>query len=429
MDLRIGSNPLGSLLFVPYLFVDIRQKPHKNVGTYGGTGVGKLTALGVKNAGPGRHADGLGLYLLVKPSGARSWLLRVQVAGRRRDIGLGGLADLTLSEARDRAAELRKVARRGHDPIAERDKDKRPIPTFKEAAKACHGDLKAGWAPRNAAAFISSLKEHAYPSLGNMRVDLIEASHIRDMLAPKWLEIPVMARKVRQRVTAVLNYAKSKGWRAAEAPGKSVTMGLARQKAGGNFAAMPYSQVPDFVTNVRSKTETIGRLALQFLILTAARSGEVRSAKWSHIDLEGKVWNRPADLMKNRIAHTVTLSDPAIAVLKRAALLRTTEADCLIFPGKGDKAISDMTLTKVLRDAKKPFAAHGFRSSFRDWAAEQMPMMPEAVAEAALAHVVPDQVIRAYKRTSFLDMRRQLLDAWGRYVEGEDNIVRLAMAG
>jgi integrase len=168
---------------------------------------------------------------------------------------------------------------------------------------------------------------------------------------------------------------------------------------------------------------------LQFLILTAARSGEVRSAKWSHIDLEGKVWNRPADLMKNRIAHTVTLSDPAIAVLKRAALLRTTEADCLIFPGKGDKAISDMTLTKVLRDAKKPFAAHGFRSSFRDWAAEQMPMMPEAVAEAALAHVVPDQVIRAYKRTSFLDMRRQLLDAWGRYVEGEDNIVRLAMAG
>ncbi len=398
--------------------------------------MGQLTHLAIKNAKPGRHVDGKGLCLIVKPSGARSWVLRVQVDGKRRDVGLGAVdltrkrdpkaesaddtpvqhkAVLTLEEARQKADFLRRAAKAGHDPVLVRDKDKKAPPTFRKATEACHSELKAGWAAKNAAAFLSSLEDHAFAKLGNLRVDHIEASHIRDMLAPIWLEIPVMARKVRQRVNAVLNYAKSKGWRTTEVPERSVTIGLPRQRAGGNFKAMPYADVPDFVKEVRGEPVTLGRLALLLTIFTAARSGEVRSAKWSHVDLERKIWTRPAALMKTKTEHVVTLNDSAIAVLKDAAKLRTTQADCLIFPGKGSKSLSDMTLTKVLRDAGLPYAAHGFRSSFRDWAAEKMPHIPEAVAEAALAHVVPDKVVRAYKRTTFLEMRRQLLDAWGAF--------------
>lgn len=387
----------------------------------------KLTVVGARNAKPGRHADGGGLYLLVKPSGSRSWLLRVQVAGQRRDIGLGSVSDLTLQEAREKAAQLRKVARNGGDPIAERDKERRPVPTFKAAAKACHEEMKRGWEPKHAAAWLSSLEDHAYAALGNMRVDTIEASNVRDALAPIWIEKPVMARKVRQRIGAVLNFAKSKGWRASEAPVRSVTVGLSRQPKGGNFAAMPYAELPAFVQAVRAAPETIGRLALLFTILTAARSGEVRSARWSHIDLDAALWRRPGELMKSRTPHEVTLNPAAVVLLERAALLRTTQADALIFPGKGGKPLSDMTLTKALRDAGQNCTVHGFRSSFRDWAAEQMPGIPEAVAEAALAHVVSDAVVRAYKRTNFLDMRRGLLNAWGAFVDGEQggNVVAL----
>ena len=381
--------------------------------------MGTLTALRVRNAKPGRHGDGGGLYLLVKDSGSKSWLLRVQHDGKRRDIGLGSVAALSLAEAREKAAELRKHALNGRDPIAERDRDRRPIPTFREAAKAAHGDLKSGWAPKHAAAFLSSLEEHAFTPLGNRRVDTIDAALIRDMLAPIWTEIPSMARKVRQRVGTVLNYAQSKGWRANEAPLKAVTLGLARQATSSNFAAMPYSEVPKLVAEVTSRPQTAGRDALLFLLFTAARSGEVRSARWSHIDLDAGTWNRPAELMKNRLAHTVTLSRPAVDLLRRRFDQASPKGKDLVFPSRKGEQLSDMTITKVLKDAKVPFTVHGFRSSFRDWAAEMMPTIPDPVAEAALAHVVPDKVIAAYKRTSFLALRRELLSAWGAAIEAD----------
>jgi integrase len=339
--------------------VDVRPQSLLSVGTGEGTEIAKLTVVGVRNAKPGRHADGLGLYLLVKPSGARSWLLRVQVDKRRRDIGLGSITDLTLTEAREKAATLRKAARKRLDPVAERDKDRRPVPTFAEAAKACHADLKSGWSARHVATFLSSLERHAFPAIGGRRIDQIEAHDLRDMLAPIWTEIPDMARKVRQRATTVLNYAKSKGWRAAEAPGKSVIMGLARHGAGLNYAAMPYSELPGFVQAVHDKSVTMGRLALLFVIHTAARSGEVRHARWSHIDFERKLWNRPAELMKAKAAHSVTLNDAALAVLVVAAELRTTMADVPVFPNSKGTPLSDMTLSKVLRDAKLPFTCMG----------------------------------------------------------------------
>jgi len=405
-----------------------------------------LTVLGVKNAKPGRHADGKGLYLLVKPSGARSWMLRVQSDGKRQDIGLGSVdldprrspndavnevpimhrRLLNLGEAREKAQALRRLAKAGRDPIAERDKDRTPVPNFKKALLSCHADLSAGWGPKAAAAFLSSLEEHAVPTLGNMRVDQIESSHIRDMLAPIWTRIPVMARKVRQRTGTVLNYAKSNGWRTTEAPGKSVTMGLARHTAGGNFAAMPYQDVPAFAAGLASKATTVGRLALLFTINTAARSGEVRHAQWAHIDLENKLWNRPAAQMKSKVAHSVTLTDAAVEVLSQAVALRVNaKPDALVFPNTKGLALSDMTLSKIMRDAKSAYTVHGFRSSFRDFAAEQMPTIPDAVAEAALAHAVPDKVERAYKRTDFIEMRRKLLEGWAGHLASKSNILRL----
>ncbi|MCA1653680.1 MAG: integrase family protein, partial [Sphingomonadales bacterium] len=257
-----------------------------------------LTALKVKSAKPGRHGDGAGLYLLVSNTGAKSWMLRVQVGGKRRDIGLGALSDATLEEAREKARGLRKAARAGHDPIAERDKAKMAIPTFKAAAEACHDARKAGWKVRHADAFLSTLKLHVFPKIGSLRVDSVDEKDIIAVLAPLWHEKPTAARKLRQRVGTVLDFAKASRWRSTGAPRDGLRTLLSKQEPPGNFASMPYSDVPAFMTSLSDKIETTGRLALRFAILTAARSGEVRAAKWSHIDLEARTWTRPASLMK-----------------------------------------------------------------------------------------------------------------------------------
>ena len=378
--------------------------------------MGKLSALGVKNAKPGRHGDGDGLYLLVSATGAKSWMIRVQRDGTRRDIGLGSLASLGLADARTKAASLRKHALNGRDPIEERDRDRRPTPTFKDAVKASHETLSKRWAAKTSADFVTSLETYAYPVIGNLKVDTIEASHIRDLLEPIWTKVPETARKVKVRISTVLNFAHSKGWRPTEAPRKSVTIGLSKQAKSGNYAAMPFVDVPAFVRAIREKVPSTGRDALLFQILTAARTGEVRSARWSHINRKAATWDRPANLMKNREDHTVLLNPLAVSLLQRRAAERSRQPDDLIFPSGKGAMISDMTLSKVMRDAGQPFTPHGFRSSFRDWAAEEMPEIPDAVAEIALAHVGANKVVRAYKRTPYLVMRRTLLDAWGEFV-------------
>jgi integrase len=375
-----------------------------------------LTALKVRSAKAGRHGDGGGLYLLVKPTGAKSWMLRIQQNGRRRDIGLGSIAALNLAEARERAADLRKHALNGRDPIAERDRDRRPIPTFRDATKATHEALKPGWIDKNAAAFLASLETNVYPRLGDLRVDTIDAGHVRDVLAPIWTKKPELARKVRMRIGQVLNFSHSKGWRSTEAPGRSVTVGLPKQPSGKNFKSMPYVDVPRFVADTLGKPSTNGRRALVLQILTAARPGEIRAAKWEQFDLERGEWSRPASMMKSSETHTVTLSRAAVAMLREMRDGRTWKPTDLVFAGNGGAMMSDATAKKVLSDAKLDFDPHGFRSSFRDWAAETKPETPDAVAEAALAHLVPDKVIRAYKRTKFIEMRRVLLEEWGQFV-------------
>jgi integrase len=337
---------------------------------------------------------------------------------------------LTLSEAREKAAVLRRLAKAGRDPIAERDKDRNVSRTFKEAAEAYQASMKATWTKKHADAFLASLKEHVYPHLGGRPVDGIEAGDIRDALLPVWTTIPVMAGKLRQRIASVLNYSSSEGWRATEAPLRALSFMLGDRPEGGNYPAMPFSEVPGFVGTVREQTETMGRLALLFLIFTAARSGEVRKARWSQIDFTTRLWNRPAEIMKGKKAkaHSVTLNDQALAILGRASELKGAGDDPLIFPGSTGSTLSDMTISKIMRDMGLPYVPHGFRSSFRDWAAEKMPAIPDPVVEAALAHVVPDKVIKAYKRTTFLDLRRQLLDAWGLFLEGSSNVVAITGA-
>lgn len=404
----------------------------------------KLTALAARNAKPGRHADGKGLYLLVKPKpgapeegGAKSWLLRIQVDGKRRDIGLGSYGEaakkapsddevqiaipilhrkvLTLSEAREKATMLRIAAKSGLDPVAERDRERNSVPSFREAAKATHAVLKVGLTEKVGDVFLRSLENHVFPALGSKRVDKITAADITAALGPIWTSKPDMARKVRQRIGKVLNFAHNKGWRPTEAPSKSVSAGLPRQPKGGNYDAMPYADVPVFVQRLQSEAPTQGRRAVLLQIFTAARPGEVRRGRWDQIDLAKRDWNRPADIMKERKAHTVTLNAPAAALLEE---MRRDGAQpgALFFPNRGGEPLSDMTASKVLRAAGLKYDAHGFRSSFRDWAAEQMPHIPDPVAEAALAHSVSDATIAAYKRTSFIQMRRELLEAWGAFV-------------
>ena len=380
--------------------------------------MGRLNALTVKNAKAGRHGDGAGLYLLVSATGAKSWMIRIQSNGKRRDIGLGSTAALSLAEAREKATALRKHALNGRDPIAERDRDLRPTPTFRDACQQAHAALSVGWAFKNAAAFLTSLETHAWPSLGDLRVDTIEARHIRDMLAPIWTAKPELARKVRMRTGQVLNFSHSKGWRAIEAPGRAITVGLPKQPAGKNFKAMAYADVPAFMTSIRANAPTNGRLALMMLILTAARPGEIRGMRWQQIDLDAASWHRPAAIMKSGVDHTVTLNDAAVAILRGQWAQQKWKPTDLVFAGRGGAMMSDMTMKKVVTTAGYDADPHGFRSSFRDWAAEKMPHIPDPVAEAAIAHVVPDKVVRAYKRTQFVEMRRELLEAWGVFAIG-----------
>lgn len=398
--------------------------------------LGPFTPASVKTAPPGTHLDKDGLYLLVGPTGSRSWFLRVQADGKRRDIGLGAadtrnLVDrppepipiaimqrkqLTLKEAREKARLLREAAKAGLDPIAERDRDRARLPTFKEAAQAAHQDWENGWKGRGGQTFLRSLERHAFPSLGNKRINDVSAADVTDALKPIWMTKPDMARKVRQRIIKVLNFAHGRGWRPAEAPTRAISTGLLRQPAGENYNSMPYAEVPALVAALASKAPSTGRRALLLQILTAARPGEVRRARWGQIDLLAGDWKRPASIMKGGKEHMVTLSGAAVSLLEEVRAGSAPKPDELVFPGQRSALISDMTMTKALRDAGYPHDVHGFRSSFRTWAAEKMPRIPEPVAEKALAHLVPDAVERAYNRAEFVAMRRRLLEAWGKFI-------------
>jgi integrase len=380
----------------------------------------KLTAIGIRNLKqPGRYSDGNGLILDIGKSGRGSWIVRVQVDGRRRDIGLGSLSSLSLGQARDAAAQLRRDAKAGIDVVAARKREQNIIPTFKAAALKVHAEHKTAWKNgKHQAQWIRTLEVYVFPMIGDSLVSDIEGPAIRDLLAPIWLSKPETARRVRQRIGTVLDWAYAKGYRGTEAPMRSLARGLPRQpRKGGHFEAMPFADIPAFVASLRERM-SVGRLSLEFLILTAARSGEVRGCHWSEIDLDRKLWTIPAPRMKAGQVHIVPLCDAAIDVLKRAAIFRSPLSD-LVFPGQNPRsALSDMTLLKILRDKHLNVTVHGFRSSFRDWVAEETGYAGE-IAEAALAHAIPNKIEAAYKRTDFLDKRKTLMTEWGRYCSSQ----------
>ncbi|UUY01425.1 integrase arm-type DNA-binding domain-containing protein [Sphingomonas sp. J315] len=379
--------------------------------------MGKLTAAKVRSLSePGKYSDGDGLFLQVNGKDSARWVLRIQADGRRRDIGLGSLKAVSLADAREAAFTMRRKIAQGIDPVAERKLERVTIPTFREAAIMVHEEHCAAWKNgKHQQQWISTLESYVFPAFGDRPVNEIEGPAIRDVLAPIWLSKPETARRVRQRIATVLDWACAKGFRRTEAPMRSIAKGLPRQpKKDRHFAAMPYADVPAFIERLRER-ESVGRVALEALILTAARSGEIRGACWSELDLKNRIWSVPAERMKMGRTHLVPLSDEAVAVFERAKAFKVGASD-LVFPGQNVKRpLSDMTLLKILRDMELGVTVHGFRSAFRDWVADKTDY-PGEVAEAALAHAVSNKVEAAYRRTDFLDKRRFLMADWGAFI-------------
>ncbi len=379
-----------------------------------------LTAVKVRQVTePGRYADGNGLYLVVDPSGAKRWLSRIVVQGRRRDIGLGSARLVGLAEAREKALELRKVARDGGDPLAERARQQSVAPTFAEAVERVHGEQAPSWKnPKHAAQWVTTLRTYANPHLGAKRVDKVETPDVLRALSPIWLTKPETARRVRQRIHTVLDWAQASGYRTGENPVAGVTRGLPRQaNSREHHAALPFAAVPGFITALRASNEgAIAKLAFEFLIHTAGRTSEVLNVAWTEVDEAEALWIVPGSRMKAGREHRVPLTGATVQILAQA---RAFAGDSpYIFPGRSaGKPLSNMALLMALRRMKVETTAHGFRSSFRDWAAETT-NIPREVAEMALAHTVENKVEAAYRRGDLLQRRRELMELWSGFVVG-----------
>ena len=361
------------------------------------------------------------MYLVVDPSGAKRWVLRTIVQGKRRDIGLGGLRLVSLAEARTKAQEYRKLAREGGNPLEARRKE-RAVPTFAEAADITLGQHRDGWKnEKHAAQWKASLKLHAFPVLGDKRVDQIETADVLRALSPIWLSRPETARRVRQRISTILNWAKAAGHRSGDNPVDGVAKGLPRQsEKRGHFGAIPYADVPDFVRKLAAvPTSEFARLGFEFLILTASRTSEVLKATWAEVDLERGVWTVPADRMKAGREHRVPLAERALTLLRSASEI--SDGSELIFPGRSvGEPMSNMVFLMMLRRMGESFTAHGFRSAFRDWASE-CTNFPREVCEMALAHSIKDKTEAAYRRGDLFAKRVELMAAWSSYVTQRDH--------
>jgi integrase len=341
------------------------------------------------------------------------------VYGRRKDIGLGGWPVTSLKEAREAALKLRKVARSGGDPIAVRDKGKAPVPVFRKAAQTVHEEHERSWKnKKHANQWINTLEDYVCPTLGDTRVDAIRSEHIVRALSPIWLIKPETARRVLQRVRTVLLWAKGNGYR-SDSPTDEIAAArkaLPRQNdKQQHHKALPYVEVTQFLERLRvfSTSEPI-KLAFEFLVLTAARTNEVLRAKWPEIDVKAKIWTIPAARMKAKREHQVPLSDRCLEILN-AARPFNEDSEGYVFPGTlSGKPLSDMVFLMALRRMGLDITAHGFRSSFRVWCAEEA-HFPREVAEAALAHVVKDATEAAYMRSTFFEKRRQLMNEWMTY--------------
>ncbi|MFV3078052.1 tyrosine-type recombinase/integrase [Niveispirillum fermenti] len=387
-----------------------------------------LTPLTVKNAKPGRHADGGGLHLLVKETGARSWVYRFMLQGKSRDIGLGaaGPGGISLADARAARDALRLKVKAGTDPLEERQREASKAVTaaqaaaiagitFRAVAEAYIGANEASWRnDKHRQQWRNTLASYVYPVMGELPVADIATAHVLTILEPIWKDKPETASRVRGRIETVLDAAKARGYREGENPARwrghiaQILPPRTRLKRG-HHKAMPYAVIPAFMVNLRTR-EAMAALALEFVILTAARTNEVLGATWAEIDLDKAIWTVPASRMKAAREHRIPLSPRAVEILLTVRPLGTAN---LFATDKGGK-LSAMAMAMLLRRMKLDCTVHGFRSGFRDWAAECTGYAHE-VCEMALAHVVGNKAEAAYRRGDLFDKRRRLMADWATY--------------
>lgn len=382
------------------------------VGNIMGRQINKLTARKVDTIkAPGRHSDGGGLYLNVTESGAKSWLFMFKKTGRRREMGLGSARAVSLARARALASDARRHVASGRDPLAMRAKP--TTMTFGDAAGALVESMSSSW--RNAkhrAQWAMTLKVYGAPLSGMAAAD-VTTDDVLGVLKPLWLTKPETASRLRGRIERTLDFAKARGMRSGENPARwrghlDALLPKRPKLSRGHHKALPFVTVPEFMGELR-KRDGVAPAALEFVILNAARSGEVLGATWNEMDLKARVWTIPAERMKAGRDHRVPLTDRAMEILKAMSRLGTSE---FVFPGvKAGRPLSGMALEMVLRRMKVDATVHGFRSAFRDWAGE-CTAFPREIAEAALAHLVGDEVERAYRRGDALEKRRSLMEAW-----------------
>lgn len=382
---------------------------------------GKLTKKLVENLGAGRHGDGSGLYLVVDPSGARRWIVRVTVKGQknrkgaplRTDFGLGGADIVTLNQARDRALEYRRMAKQGLNP---RFNAQREIPTFMEIAQQVHIDRLPTWKnAKHGQQWINTLRDYAFPKIGRMPVDSINQPEVLMCLSPIWTQKHETAKRLAQRIKTVLDVAKSKGFRSGENPVTAIKDAKVLPKVTGkpvHHKAMAWQDMPAFYADLSNRS-AMAAYALRFTCLTGLRTGEVLGAKWEEFDFEAGLWNVPAERMKGGIAHRVPLTGEMLAIIEP---LKAMESIYVFEGQKRNRPLSNMAMLMLLRRMKfEGVTVHGFRSTFRDWASE-VADAPREVAEMSLAHKVGSDVERAYARSDLLEKRRVLMVRWSGFV-------------
>lgn len=384
---------------------------------------------------PGRYRDGSGLYLVADNKTAKRWLLRIMVQGRRRDLGLGSYPLVSLSEARELARLYLKAARAGDDPTVTLRRSS-SIPNFETVARDYFAQHKARWKnAKHRQQWITTLEQYAFPVLGKRRIDEITTPDVVAVLSPIWFEKHETARRLKQRIATVFDDAKGKGHLAGENPVAGVSASLKRDKRmrPQHFAALDYRDLPEFIARLRSDdTPAMAKLALEFTILTAARTGEVIKARWDEIDIGKRLWTIPASRMKAGKEHRVPLSDRVLAIID--TVRPVTERGGWIFEGQRTrKPLSNMAMLKLLERMKVPVTVHGFRSTFRDWCGEATGF-PHAAIEKCLAHEVSNKVEAAYARSDLLDRRREIMAAWESFLasggtEGRSTVLSLASRG
>ena len=373
-----------------------------------------LSAAFVRSAPPGRHADGNGLYLFVQPSGTRSWVQRLVIRGRRRELGLGAATLVPLAKAREQALANRMLARSGGDPLSEKRRVQ-GVPTFAEAAQRVLEQKRGGWRGRwHAQNWWRSMERYAFPRIGSRPVSEVNTADVLEILTPIWHVKAETARAVRQRIRSVIEWAIALDMRSDNPCDRVLPVLGPQNDIVTHRQALPHRDVAAAIETVRAgSAQPAVKLAFEFLVLTATRSGEVRGAQWAEIDTAGRVWILSAQRMKAKRQHRVPLCGRALEVLDAARALG--DGSPHVFPMRSGRPISASTLVKTLQNLQIVAVPHGFRSSFRDWAAEKTDH-PREVIEAALAHVVQNKVEAAYARSDLFERRRLLMDDWSEYL-------------